>query len=213
MKQWVALVLCLLAGSRLQSRAADALSEAAILAAQRDSEERYKRLSAEVQSLAETQEVLIKRQEEFRQRLDKLADEIRSVREEHSRAAGNLASREDLRKYAEKLKELDDKREADKKLILESIKDLRNIPVPPPAEAKPTPRRTPDPNEEPPFVYTVKRNDRLLDILAAYNDQFQKEGRAKVTMAQLLKANPGLKPDRLIVGAKVKIPVPPKDSK
>jgi DNA repair exonuclease SbcCD ATPase subunit len=213
MKRLVALVLCLLAGSHLQSRAADTWSDAAVLAAQRDSEERYKRLSAEMQALAETQEVIIKRQEDFRQRLDKLADDIRSAKEEHSRSAGNLATREDLRKYAEKLKELDEKRESDKKLILENIKELAKVPMAPPPETKPAPRHAPDPNEEPPLVYTVRKNDRLLDILAAYNEHFQKNGQAKITMAQVLKANPGLKADRLVAGTKVKIPFPPKDSK
>lgn len=213
MKRRVALVLCLLASSSLPMRAADALSEAAVLAAQRDAEERYKRLSAEVQSIADTQEVLIKRHEELRQRIDKLAEELRTARDEQRRSSGNNVSRDELRKYVDKLKEIDDKREADKKLILENIKDLRNLPVAPPPEPKPAPRRTPDPNEEPPFVYTVKKNDRLLDILTGYNDHFQKEGRGKVTMAQVLKANPGLKADRLVAGTKVKIPIPPKDAK
>jgi Tfp pilus assembly protein FimV len=70
-----------------------------------------------------------------------------------------------------------------------------------------------DANEEPPYIYEVKKNDRLLDIIAEYNDYFQKHGQAKVTMAQVLKANPGLKADRLVAGSKVRIPVPPKDSK
>jgi hypothetical protein len=213
MKRIVALFVCILAGIPRVALGADAFSDAAALAAQRDAEERYKRLSADVQAIAETQEVLIKRQEDFRQRLDKLADELRSLRDEQSRSAGNLASREELRKYVEKMKELDEKRESDKKLILENIRDLAKVPISPMVDSKPPTRHAPDPNEEPPFIYVIKKNDRLLDIIAEYNDYFQKHGQTKITMSQVLKANPGLKADRLVAGNKVKIPVPPKDSK
>jgi LysM domain len=215
MKRIVAVVLCLLAGRLVSALAADGLADVAALTAQRDSEERYKRLAADVQSVLETQEILLKRQEDFRQRLDKLVDEIRALKEEHNRTAGNLASRDELRKYAEKLRELDEKRESDKKVILDNIKDLaKTTPaVTPQPSTKNPARHVADTNEEPPFVYEVKKNDRLLDIIAEYNDYFQKHGQAKITMAQVLKANPGLKADRLVAGSKVRIPVPPKDSK
>ena len=104
--------------------------EAAALAAQRDAEERYKRLSADVQELLDTQAVLLKRLEESRQRIDRLSDEVRNLKEEHNRTSGNAVSRDEFRKYVEKLKELDEKREADKKLILDNIKSLANLPPP-----------------------------------------------------------------------------------
>src|SRR4051812_16881549 len=93
MKPIVALVLFLLAGRLISTLTADPLSDVAALNAQRDSEERYKRLAADVQSVLETQEVLIKRQDEFRQQLDKLVDKLRTLKEDHTRAAGSVASR------------------------------------------------------------------------------------------------------------------------
>ena len=71
-------MILLLAGNAVRLRA-DSLSEAAALAAQRDAEERYKRLSADVQELLDTQAVLLKRLEESRQRIDRLSDEVRSL--------------------------------------------------------------------------------------------------------------------------------------
>ena len=216
MKRFLLWVLLVFTGSALFIRAADSLSEAAAFAAQKDAEERYRRLAADVQTVLDTQEVLLKRQEDTRQRLDKLAEEIRTLKEDQSRASGNFASRDELRKYVEKMKELDDKREADKRLILENIKELGKLPLAATASVEKPPARhgSPEPtNEEPPYVYVVKKNDRLLDIIAEYNDHFQKTGKPKISLEQVLKANPGLKPDHLVAGRKLRIPVPAKDSK
>jgi hypothetical protein len=219
MKRNVLLVVWLLAGSVPVLVAADQLSEVAAIASQRDAEERYKRLAADVQSALDTQEVLLKRQEEFRQRLEKLTDDVRVLKEEQSRS-GSLASRDELRKFVEKLKEVDEKRESDKRLILEKIKELAKLPMAAPVADRTPPRRTAAPaaapaetDEEPPYVYVVKKNDRLLDIIAEYNDYFQKNGKPKITLEQVLKANPGLKADRLVAGRKVRIPVLGKEGK
>ena len=173
------LVMLLLAGMPLLRLAADPLSDAAALAAQKDADERYKRLAADVQTVLDTQEVLLKRLDDTRQRVDKLADDLRTLKDDQSRSSGNYASRDELRKYVEKMKELDEKREADKKLILENIKELGKIPLSAAPVEKPAPRRTAEQqpaSEEPPYLYVVKKNDRLLDIIAQYNDYFQKNG-------------------------------------
>ena len=51
--------------------------------------------------------------------------------------------------------------------------------------------------------YTIKEGDRLSDIVKAYRAQG-----VKVTTAQVLKANPGLDPNKLYVGKKIFIPDP-----
>lgn len=214
----VAAVLLLFGSRGIQSQ--DALSQAAALAAQRDAEERYKRLSAEVQNLVEAQEGMQKRHEELRQRIDRIADDIRSLKEEISRNSGSLVSREEFKRYVEKLKEVDEKREADKKVILDNIKELAKAPLPAPSEPKPQ-RRSNESNapsssapEDGYYVYVVKKNNRLSDIVTGYNEQFQKEGRGKISMDDLLKANPSIKePNLLRTGQKIRIPIPPKDSK
>lgn len=212
MKRIVPLILCLFAGAPMLVHAADALTEAAVLAAHRDSEERFRRMAADIQNLQDTQEVLLKRQEEFRQRLERLAEEIRNFKDDQGRSTSSYATREEVRGFVEKLKELDEKREADKKLILDGLKQLAKAPPVPVVEPKSTPAPSRD-SEEPPFLYTIKRNDRLLDIIAGYNEHFEKQGQAKITLSQVLRANPGLKADRLIVGKQIRIPVPPKKSR
>jgi seryl-tRNA synthetase len=226
MKWVLALSAVLLAGKLLVVRS-DPLSEATAIAAQRDAEERYKRLAADVQELLDTQTVLLKRLDESRQRIDRLSDEVRSLKEDQSRALGNTVSRDEFRKYVEKLKEVDEKREADKKVILENLKNLSNLSAPSaPVEKekekdKATSRRSTertgdrgaDVSDEAPYLYTVKKNDQLLAIVAEYNDMYQKQGLPKITVDQVLKANPGLKADHLVAGRKIKIPVLSKASR
>jgi hypothetical protein len=216
MKRLLLLVLWLLPAGALWSQAADSLADAAAVAAQKDAEERFKRMAADLQTVMETQEVLRKHQEEFRQRLDRLSDEVRSLKDDQNRASGNYVSRDELRKMIEKMKEqLDEQREADKKLILGNIKDLAKAPVSQPVEPKTTSHRK-DKDEtadEEPYLYKVKKNDRLADIVAAYNDQYKKQGLPKITIDQVVKANPGLNPNKLIEGRKIRIPVPSKETK
>ena len=129
MKAFLLLVVLLLSGRPFCLQAGEPYADAAAVAVQRDAEERYKRLAADVQTVLDTQEVIQKRQEEFRQRLDRMAEDIRNLKEEHSRSSGNVATRDELRKLIEKLKEqLDEQREADKKLILANIRDLAKTP-------------------------------------------------------------------------------------
>jgi hypothetical protein len=205
-------VLCLLVGSPLLAQAADSLTDAAVWAAQKDSEEKYKRLAADVQTILDTQELIQKRQEEFRQRLDRLSDEIRTFKDEQGRSSSAYVSREELRKLVEKLKEqLDEQRETDKKLILNNIKELAKAPPVVPPAPKTAPKKEESSEER--FIYEVKKNDRLLDIVAKYNEYFQEHGQSKITLEQVLKANEGLNPNKLVAGRKIRIPIPPKTSK
>ena len=49
----------------------------------------------------------------------------------------------------------------------------------------------------------------LSTILEAYNSAFKAEGLSgRVTQSQVLKANPGMNADRLLVGQKLLIPLP-----
>ena len=72
--------------------------------------------------------------------------------------------------------------------------------VSPPKE-KPAPEQPA--GDEKVFPYVVQSGDTLDAIVLAY-----REKNIKVTVAQILKANPGLKPERLKVGQKIYIPAP-----
>lgn len=167
-------------------------------------QERLQRLEGLVEDLLASQAALQKN-------LAALRDELQTVREESRRAGDRLGERfvahEDLRKLAEALREVDRKREEDKRLILEEIKKLAAAPVAPPPRA--TPRPAPPEKEAPPagplkgYTYKVKPGDTLSAIVQAYN-----QSGVKVTLDDVLKANPKLKPNLLLVGQEIFIPDP-----
>jgi len=173
-------------------------------------EERYKRLNAMMEDLLVAQATLQKR-------VSALADELQSTREEIRRDGRQYAQHEDLRKLAEKLSEIDRKREDDKRLILEEIRKLAEVPMAEPPSRKGRESREPakEPVREPDagagagsepqrgYEYVVKSGDTISAIVAAY----QQSG-VKVTVDQVLKANPKVDPKRIPVGKTIFIPDP-----
>lgn len=167
-------------------------------------QERLQRLEGLVEDLLAAQAALQKN-------LSALRDEVQAVREESRRAGDRLGERfvsyEDLRKLADALREVDRKREEDKRLILEEIKKLAQTPVPPPPRetARSAPREgTPSPaGPQKGYTYKIKPGDTLSAIAQAYV-----QSGVKVTVDDILKANPGLKPNRLPVDREIFIPDP-----
>ena len=123
-----------------------------------------------------------------------------------------FASNKDIDELANKLKELDKNRRNDLDLtnkqideILKIVKKLANTPVPTPT---PT-RNNPTPANFKAREHIVQTGEFLSTILSAYNAAFKTEGlKGRVSQSQVLKANPGMKPDRLLVGQKLLIPEP-----
>lgn len=167
-------------------------------------QERLQRLNGLVEDLLAAQSMLQKR-------LAALNDEIHAVREEGTRSGEKLgdrfASREEVRRLAESLREIDRKREEDKRLILEEIKKLAQAPIVLPARDTPrVPPKEKDPIPDVPakgYKYVIKSGDTLSAIALAYV-----QSGVKVTVEDILKANPNLKPSRLPVGQEVFIPDP-----
>jgi nucleoid-associated protein YgaU len=116
------------------------------------------------------------------------------------------ASSTDLKSLAEKVQEIDKKRQADRELILKQIEQLGKVAAGAPAKTRTKPAPAPDETAAPAtpqkgYEYTVKAGDTIGLIAKAYRDQG-----VKVTSTQILKANPGLDPAKLYVGRKVFIP-------
>jgi LysM repeat protein len=187
------------------------------------SEERYNKLVGQIEDL-------LAARNEQNKRIAELAREIESYREQATKPQGNYASQEDLRRLAEQLKEVDKNREHDKELILKEIAKLgKTISTPTPVTPTATPSKknpptlgnnsTSNPKEtdnggavkkadktngsEQGYDYFVKSGDTLSTIAQAYREQ-----NIKVTTDQILKANPGLKPEKMRVGQKIFIPAP-----
>ena len=202
----------MLAGPPLGAQ--DRAAEASARAHREEAEERYKLLNSKLESIIETQELLLKNQDKLQQRIGSLAGELEDMKRAHSRSGASFATIEQLKELAEKMKEIDRKRADDKELILKTFKELQKIPMhvaPPPTVIEPKP----EPVEErehtgPTYDYTVKKGDFLEKIIAGYNEEFEKRGQSKITVAQVMKANPKLDRNKLFAGKIIKIPVPPK---
>ena len=148
---------------------------------------------------------------DLQKRLADVMKELQDVREQAAKPAGNYASADDLKQLAEKVREVDRKRAEDRELILDEIKKLGKVIS---SGAGRTVKRQDDPpkgNTEAPAVsdkgyeYVIQSGDTLSTVVAEY----RKQG-VKVTVDQVLKANPTLKPESLKVGQKVFIPAPAK---
>jgi LysM repeat protein len=167
-------------------------------------QERLDKLGGRIEDLAAAQEAL-------RKQMSELSRELESVREQTVKPNTSYARQEDLNRLTEKVAEVDRKRMEDAEKIRTELLKLRNVlerPLAPPRKAsvappKDTPATTNPTTPEKGFEYVIKSGDTLDAIVLAY-----KEKNIKITPAQILKANPGLKAERLRVGQKIFIPAP-----
>ncbi len=171
-------------------------------------EERLNKLSGQIEDL-------IAGQKAQQKHIADLAKELENVREQAAKPTGNYASQEDLKHLAEALKEVDRKRLDDYDKIqvalsklgktlqapASSRKPVSNLPVEPPAGDK---QQEKAPSVEKGIEYVIQPGDTLSAVVQAC-----KEKKVKVTVDQILKANPGLKPEKLRAGQKIFIPAVP----
>jgi LysM repeat protein len=167
-------------------------------------QERLDKLSGRIEDLTAAQEALKKQ-------ISDLSRELEGVREQSGKPNTSYARQEDLSRLAEAIKEVDRKRMDDAERIHTELLNLRKVLEAPPPQSKKSsvtaPRDTSVTSNastpEKGFEYVVKSGDTLDAIALAY-----KEKNIKVTVAQILKANPGLKAERLRARQKIFIPAP-----
>jgi LysM repeat protein len=190
MKRIFVLVAAIVLGPSLILRAQDAATE-----------ERLNKLEGKIEDLRSGQDAL-------RRQTEVLSKEIEALRDHMGKPTGNYAAQEDLKRLADAVKEVDRKRIEDaEKVRNELLKLQKSLSTPTP------PRRTPSASEnssptkpegsDKGYEYVVKKGDTLSIIVKAYRDN-----NVKVTTDQILKANPGLKPEKLTVGQKIWVPAP-----
>ena len=163
-------------------------------------EERLNKLGAQI-------EVLIEAKDAQNKKIDALESQVRDLQSQLNKPSGNYASADDLKQVADAVKEVDKKRVADNERVLNELEKLgktlaggsggRRT-----TTAVPDTKTPVDPNS-PHFEYTVQNGDTLGAIVKAYRDK-----NIKVTLQQILAANPGLKPETMKVGQKIVIPAP-----
>ena len=181
-----------------------ALAATTLFAQDAATQSQIDKLSGQIQDLLAGQEQQAKQLAALQKDISELRDKVNSPQ------VNDSASSSDLKSLAEKVQEIDKKRQADRELILDQIKQLGKVAggVPVKTRTKPAvaPATTPDETAAPTmpqkgYEYTVKAGDTIGLIAKAYRDQG-----VKVTSTQILKANPGLDATKLYVGKKVFIP-------
>jgi predicted RNase H-like nuclease (RuvC/YqgF family) len=206
------------------SFSAQEASRAAAIAEQQDAAERYQRLSAQIEDLLTANATLQRRVGELENELRKTrAEMLAEISKVESRAeSGNskLVSQDQLKKVIESINDVDKKRaDEDKKIVdslRKSLKDLEKLPTLAPAVPTPTP--TPNKNTEHAtassgpmkgFEHTVAKGEYLTSIIKAYNEALKEKGvTKKITQDMVMKANPDLNPNKMVIGQKIFIPDP-----
>lgn len=164
-------------------------------------EERLNKLSAQI-------DVLIEAKDAQNKKIEDLQGQIRDLQSQVSKPSGNYASADDVKQLAEAVKEVDRKRQEDNEKVLNELeklgKTLGGSVSRRSASAVPDTRPVAESNPAAPhFEYTVQAGDTLGAIVKAYRDK-----NVKVSLQQILAANPGLKPETMKVGQKIVIPAP-----
>jgi LysM repeat protein len=169
--------------------------------------EKIERLTRDIDSL-------LAANADLQRKIGQLNEELARVREEQSKSANDLAVqglREDLRKLAEKIQEVDRKRIDDKDVVVSELGKIEKVlkagigsassrPPSRPVEAPAYTGKT--------FSYKVQPGDTLSGILDDLNRQFKEKGGKRISLQQVLDANPGLKPERMKVGEEIQLPHP-----
>lgn len=195
--RWRTLALVAGLGAAL-SGVAQPLTMAQARALQEELNQRYERLSGLVEDLMESQNALSKR-------MDALASEVRDVRSSTAGLAPNAVTQEQLREAVEALRVAINKQQAEQgRKITGELEQLRKL-LDKGATASAPPSSDPIPKEG--FKYTITAGDTLDAIVRAY----RAAGVKGLDVDLILKANKGLKPERLLPGTTIFIPDPGKN--
>jgi len=161
-------------------------------------EERINQLNGKIEDL-------IAGQEAQKKVISELRKEIEGLRDQQSKPSTAYATHDDLKRLAETVKEVDRKRIEDNEKVTSSLMNLSKTLTAQPPKKGPTKSAEVEPpkRDEKGFEYTIKSGDNLSSIVKAYKEQ-----NIKITTDQILKANPGLQPEKLKVGQKIFIPAP-----
>jgi TolA-binding protein len=162
------------------------------------------KLSGQVQDLLDAQAAQGKRIDALEKQIADLGDKLSQP------AASDSASADDLKKLAAQVQEIDKKRQDDNQKILDALDKLGKGGTVSPPSHRPTAVSTTTPTDNPTqtstspqkgYEYKIAPGDTPSAIAKAYRAQG-----VKVTSDQILAANPGLNPNKMVVGKTIFIP-------
>ena len=173
-------------------------------------EEQFRQLRGEIEGIKEAYDLQLRKAV----MLEAEVERLRTANENFKRdLALKFASNKDIDELAKKLMELDKNRRNDVAVTNQQIDAILKIVTKP--AATPIQPRNPGGGDVPPppnikfREHVVQAGEFLSTIQEAYNKAFKDEGlKGRVTQSQILKANPGLNANRLLIGQKIRIPLP-----
>lgn len=166
------------------------------------------KLSGQIQDLLAAQGQMTKRLDAMEKEISDLRDKVNTPQ------VNDSASRDDLKTLAEQVQQIDKKRQADRELILKELAKLGKVAGTPihskpdtdtdtSAKATDSAPTTPADGPQKGYYYTVQSGNTIAAIAKAYRDQG-----VKVSVSDILKANPKVDPAKLYVGQKIFVPDP-----
>ncbi len=169
--------------------------------------EQFRRLRGEIEELKGAHALQQEQSDKLKKKIKFLTDENLKL---NRRLAGNFATANEVKALQVALKELDANRLKDLAIVQKALADLGKL-IQKVAQQKAAPVEPNPPAVAKNFKFNthkVEPGEFLGTIIIAYNRAYKEEGLGTVTQSQVLKANPGLNPNRLLVGQKIKIPLP-----
>jgi septal ring factor EnvC (AmiA/AmiB activator) len=161
-------------------------------------------INGKIQDIEATQALQNKRIAALEKAVGDLSDKLNQP------GGNNFASADDLKSLAAQVQEIDKKRQEDNDRILKELERLdKSLGVAPsshqtaPSTSEISTDVATSSGPQKGYDYKIQDKDTLSAIARAYSAKG-----IKVTVDQILKANPGLNPKNLIVGKKIFIPDP-----
>jgi hypothetical protein len=182
--------------------------------------EEIKRLAGQIADLRDANQAQLRKIRDLESQVEALRGALRESNERATTKQADFVTREDLDKFVNSIREVDDKREADKKLILEEIKELGvklAAPVEPSNSRKRNRRESNDQDkkeDEPAVIsgefynYPVQKNDAFSKIVSDWNSTLKSKGLPSVSYDEVKRVNPKLNPNLIYEGQKILLPFP-----
>ena len=174
--------------------------------------EEFKRLAGEIADLREANQAQQRRISSLQSEIQALRAALRDASDKSATRMGEFVTREDLKSIVESIREVDEKRDADKKLILEEISKLGKVfSNPPKIEREREETSRPGPAiEETVIPYKVQKGDFLSTIVASYNASLREKGLPRITLDDVKRVNPKININQIYEGQELLLPVPEK---
>jgi septal ring factor EnvC (AmiA/AmiB activator) len=184
--------------------------------------EEFRRLQGEVADLRDAKSADQRKISDLSRKVEQLQTALRSAEERTTIKLGDAITREDLKKVIDRISEVDERRESDRKIILEEFDKLAKALSKPAITESPRTRRqstrdpeketekAPEPFEGTVYPHKVEPNQTVSEIIAWWNTSLKKEGLPTISYSQVKKANPNLDFNKIRVGQEILLPVPEK---